>query len=171
MRGIVSFVGVGSNLGNPIGNCLRAVELISSLGEVEVIRRSSLYRTEPSGFSEQDPFINCVIEARTTLSAHFFLKSLQQIENDMGRIRAERWGPRTIDLDILLYGQKIISDKALLIPHPELHKRRFVLVPLCEIATDFIHPAFGVSVKELLDGLDDRSGVEIINMQSVNSHK
>ncbi len=171
MRGIVSFVGVGSNLGNPIGNCLRVVELISSLGEVKVLRRSSLYRTEPVGFSEQDPFVNCVIEARTTFSAHFLLKSLRQIENDMGRIRAEKWGPRTIDLDILFYGQNIISDETLLIPHPELHKRRFVLVPLCEIAPDFIHPAFGVSVKELLDGLEDRSGVKIINMQSADSHK
>ncbi len=171
MPGIVSFVCIGSNLGNPIGNCLRAVELISSLDDVDVLQRSSLYRTEPVGFSEQDPFVNCVIEARTTLSAHFFLKSLQQIENDMGRIRAEKWGPRTIDLDILLYGQNTIGDETLLIPHPELHKRRFVLVPLCEIAPDFVHPAFGVSVKELLDGLDDRSGVEIINMQSANSHK
>jgi 2-amino-4-hydroxy-6-hydroxymethyldihydropteridine diphosphokinase len=166
LQGIVSFVGVGSNLGNPIGNCLRAVELISFLGEVEVIQRSSLYRTEPVGFSEQDPFINCVIEARTTFSAHLFLKSLQQIENDMGRIRAEKWGPRTIDLDILFYGDLTIGDETLLIPHPELHKRRFVLVPLCEIAPDFVHPVFGASVKELLDGLKAESSVELINIRS-----
>ncbi|MDO9529509.1 MAG: 2-amino-4-hydroxy-6-hydroxymethyldihydropteridine diphosphokinase [Syntrophales bacterium] len=166
MSDIIGFVGIGSNLGNPIGNCLRAVELISSLNEVEVLQRSSLYRTEPVGFSEQCPFVNCVIEAKTTLSAHFFLKSLHQIEDDMGRVRTEKWGPRTVDLDILLYGQNTIGDETLIIPHPELHKRRFVLVPLCEIAPDFVHPAFGISVKELLDSLQDRSGVELINMQS-----
>ena len=166
MSDIVSFVGIGSNLGDPIGNCLRAVELISSLSEVEVLRMSSLYRTDPVGFSEQDPFVNCVIEVKITLSAHFFLKSLQQIENDMGRIRTEKWGPRTVDLDILLYGQNTIEDETLTIPHPELHKRRFVLVPLCEIVPDVVHPAFGVSVKELLDSLEDKSRVELINIHS-----
>ena len=166
MQGVVSFVCIGSNLGNPIGNCLRAIESISSLDDVEVLQRSSLYRTEPVGFPEQDPFVNCVIGAKTTLSAHFFLKSLQRIEDDMGRIRAEKWGPRTIDLDILFYGDLTIGDETLLIPHPELHKRRFVLVPLCEIAPDFIHPAFGVSVSELLDGLKDESSVELINDRS-----
>jgi 2-amino-4-hydroxy-6-hydroxymethyldihydropteridine diphosphokinase len=166
LSGIVSFVGIGSNLGNPIGNCLWAVERISFLDEVEVLQRSSLYRTEPVGFSEQDPFVNCVIEAKTNLSAHFFLKSLQQIENDMGRVREEKWGPRTIDLDILFYGDLTIGDETLLIPHPELHKRRFTLVPLCEIAPYFIHPAFGVSVRELLDGLKDESSVELINVRS-----
>jgi 2-amino-4-hydroxy-6-hydroxymethyldihydropteridine diphosphokinase len=159
-------VGIGSNLGNSIGNCLRVVELISFLDDVEVLQRSSLYRTEPVGFSEQDPFINCVIGAKTTLSAHVFLKSLQRIENEMGRIRAEKWGPRTIDLDILFYGDLTIGDGTLLIPHPELHKRRFVLVPLCEIAPDFVHPVFGVSVKELLGDLKDESSVELINIRS-----
>ena len=162
MSDIVGFVGIGSNLGNPTGNCLRAVELISSLNEVKVLQRSSLYRTEPVGFSEQDWFINCVIEIRTTLSVYFLLKILQQIEDDMGRIRTAKWGPRTVDMDILFYGQDIVEDERLVIPHPELHKRRFVLAPLCEIAPYFVHPAFGISVEELLNSLQDRSEVVVI---------
>ncbi|MBE9546337.1 MAG: 2-amino-4-hydroxy-6-hydroxymethyldihydropteridine diphosphokinase [Proteobacteria bacterium] len=162
MSDIISFVGIGSNLGDPVGNCRRAVELISSINEVNVLQESSLYRTEPVGFSGQDWFINCVIEAGTALSAHSLLEALQQIESSMGRAREARWGPRTIDLDILFYGRDIVEDDELVIPHPELHKRRFVLAPLCEIVPNFIHPVFGISVKEILDSLEDKSEVEVI---------
>ena len=162
MSGIVSFVGIGSNLGDPVGNCLRAVELISSLNEVNVLQKSSLYRTEPVGFSEQDWFVNCVVEIRTELSPHFLLKALQQIESGKGRTRETKWGPRTIDLDILFFGRDVMEDDKLVIPHPELYKRRFVLVPLCEIAPYFIHPVFGISVKEILESLEDKSEVEVI---------
>jgi len=159
---IVGFVGIGSNLGNPVVNCLRAIELVSSLDKVKLIQKSSLYRTEPVGFSGQDWFVNCVIEIRTVLPVYSMLNALQQIESSMDRIRVEKWGPRTIDLDILLYGQDILEDDELVIPHPELHKRRFVLAPLCEIAPYFVHPTFGISVKELLDGLQDKSEVEVV---------
>ena len=162
MRGIVSLVGIGSNLGNPVGNCLRAIEIVSSLDRVKLIQKSSLYRTEPVGFSGQEWFVNSVIEIKTVLSARSLLKALQQIESSMGRIRGAKWGSRTIDLDILFYNQNIVENDELVIPHPELHKRRFVLVPLCEITPYFVHPVFGVSVKELLNGLRDKSKVVMI---------
>lgn len=169
MSDIVSFVGIGSNLGNPVGNCLKAIELISSLSKLKVPQRSSLYKTEPVGFPEQNWFVNCVIETSTTLSAHSLLKTLQQIEDSMGRVRETKWGPRIIDLDILLYGHDIVEDDQLVIPHPELHKRRFVLVPLCEIAPYFVHPVFETPIKELLDGLGDKSEIAVLNKHSAVS--
>jgi 2-amino-4-hydroxy-6-hydroxymethyldihydropteridine diphosphokinase len=107
-------------------------------------------------------FVNCVIEARTSLNPHELLIVLQDLEKKMGRVRIQKWGPRLIDLDILFYGQAIIQDRDLIIPHPELHKRRFVLVPFNEIASYWIHPVFGISVKGLLDRVLDESKVERI---------
>jgi 2-amino-4-hydroxy-6-hydroxymethyldihydropteridine diphosphokinase len=127
----------------------------------KLLQKSSLYNTEPVGSLNQDWFINAVAEIRTVLSVHELLKALRAIEKDMGRIVNVKWGPRIIDLDILLYGQDIIQEKDLIIPHPELHKRRFVLVPLCEIASYVIHPAFGVSIRGLMDRLEDRGIVNI----------
>lgn len=154
-------MGIGSNKGNPVRHCLDSIEYISSLEDVKVLRKSSLYRTEPVGFKEQDWFINCVAEIKTQQTPHTLLQMLQQIEDRMGRMRNKKWGPRIIDLDILLYGQEIVVDENLYIPHPELHLRRFVLVPLNEIASYAIHPMFGVSIKGLLDRLEDFSRVEL----------
>ena len=160
-EGIVCFVGLGSNMDDPASQCLKAFDSISAIMGVKLLRRSSLYRTEPVGFPDQDWFINAVAEIRTVLSAHELLRALQSIEKDMGRITDIKWGPRIIDLDILLYGQDIIHEEYLIIPHPELHKRRFVLVPLCEIASYVIHPAFGVSMRGLMDRLEDGKNVNI----------
>jgi len=159
LRGIVSFVGIGSNLGSPVNNCFRAVELMSSLNGVNVLKRSSLYRTEPVGLLEQEWFVNCVAKVATVLSAHSLLRAFQQIESDMGRKRTISKGSRTMDMDILFYGHNIVEEDGLMIPHPELHKRRFVLAPLCEIAPNFVHPVCGVPVKELLNSLEDKSEV------------
>lgn len=159
VRGVISFVGVGSNLGDPAARCAEAVCRISQLSGIKVLRQSSLYRTEPVGFEKQDWFINSVVEIRTVLNPHELLKALQRIEDTMGRTRGEKWGPRVIDLDILLYGQEIMKEDELAIPHPDLHKRRFVLEPLCEIAPYAIHPVFGVSVHGLTERLDDESRV------------
>ena len=104
------------------------------------------------------------ISGRTLFFASTLLRILQKIENDMGRVRKERWGPRTIDLDILLYGQEIIAEDDLIIPHPELHKRRFVLVPMCEIAPYAIHPSYGISMMGLLNRLEDLNAVELLTM-------
>lgn len=160
-EGIVCFVGIGSNMDDPASQSLKAFDHISEANGVKLLRRSSLYRTEPVGSSDQDWFINAVAEIRTVLSARELLRTLQATEKEMGRIRDAKWGPRIIDMDILLYGQDIIQDEDLIIPHPDLHKRRFVLVPLCEIAPYVIHPAFGVSIQGLTDRLKDQ---KIVNL-------
>ena len=159
VNGIICFIGVGSNLDNPAEQCLEAVCRLSSVNGIKVLRRSSLYRTEPVGFTEQDWFVNTVVEIRTALTPLELLKALQEVEDGMGRARGPKWGSRVIDLDILLYGQEVIQGEDLLIPHPLLHKRRFVLEPLCELASYAIHPSFGVSIRGLMDRLDDESRV------------
>lgn len=158
---VICFIGIGSNMSDPAHRCLEAVNRISLLPDVKVLRRSSLYRTEPVGFLEQEWFFNAVIEIRTVLAARELAAAMQSVEEGMGRERGLKWGPRVIDLDILLYGQDVIRDGDLVIPHPEFHKRRFVLVPLCEIASYAIHPAFGVSIRGLMERLQDSSVVEL----------
>ena len=160
---IISYLGIGSNLGDPIENCRAALREIASLKNVQVLRRSSLYRTEPVGDTPQDWFVNGVVEVRTTFTALQLIKALQRVEQALGRERNERWGPRTIDIDILLYGREIIKTEILVVPHPEMHKRRFVLVPIHEIAPYEIHPLYGVSMKGLLDRLEDDHAVERID--------
>lgn len=160
--GIVSFIGIGSNIGDPLACCLGALEGIAAIEGCKILRRSSFYRTEPVGFLEQEWFVNAVIEMRTVLSARVLVKELQAIEERMGRQKRIKWGPRIIDLDILLYAQEVIADGGLVIPHPELHKRRFVLAPLYEIAPYIIHPVFGVSIAGLMGRLEDTSKVEIL---------
>ena len=158
-RSVTCYIGIGSNKGAPVQNCLEAVDRLSACDTIEVLRKSSLYRTEPVGFKDQPWFINAVVEIRTTLGAHALLEVLQIIEDRMGRVRAEKGGPRVIDLDILLYGDRVIRDETLCVPHPEMHKRRFVLVPLNEIASYCIHPAYGISMRGLLERLGDESAV------------
>ncbi|MFA4916949.1 MAG: 2-amino-4-hydroxy-6-hydroxymethyldihydropteridine diphosphokinase [Syntrophales bacterium] len=161
VSGVICFIGIGSNMCNPPQKCMEAIDCISSVDGITVLRRSSLYRTEPVGFLEQEWFFNAVIEIRTVLAARELAGAMQAIEKAMGRKRKTKWGPRVIDLDILLYGQEVIQDNDLVIPHPEFHKRRFVLVPLCEIASYVIHPAFGVSIRGLMDRLQDSNSVEL----------
>jgi 2-amino-4-hydroxy-6-hydroxymethyldihydropteridine diphosphokinase len=129
---------------------------------VHVLQRSSLYRTEPVGNFEQGWFVNAVVEIRTVLRAGELLQALLAIEKAMGRERGAPWGPRIIDLDILLYGQEIIAAPDMVIPHPSFHRRRFVLTPFHEIAPYMIHPAFGVSIRGLLDRLEDDHKVELM---------
>ena len=156
----MAFVGLGSNLDEPAERCREAVERLALVEGIRVLRASSLYRTEPVGQREQPWFVNAVVEIRTTLPPFALLAALQRIEKGMGRREGPRWGPRRVDLDILLYGQEVVGGKGLVIPHREMHRRRFVLAPLCELASYVIHPAFGISAAGLLDRLTDRSLVE-----------
>jgi len=158
--GVICFLGIGSNMGNPAANCAVAERRLSEVDGVTVLRCSSLYRTQPVGIEEQDWFVNGVIEIRTALGPRPLMDAVLGVEEEMGRVRNGKWGPRIIDIDILFYGQFVVDDEDLVIPHPLLHKRRFVLVPLDEIAPHAIHPAFGVSVRGLLDRLDDTNKVE-----------
>ena len=160
--GIISFIGIGSNLERPADNCEKAIEYIGKISGCKVLRSSSFYRTEPVGFLDQEWFINAVVEIRTSLTAHSLFRELQSTENLMGRQKLVKWGPRIIDLDIIFYGQEVINEDNLTVPHPELHRRRFVLEPLYEIAPYMIHPTFGVSIAGLMGRLEDTSRVERI---------
>jgi 2-amino-4-hydroxy-6-hydroxymethyldihydropteridine diphosphokinase len=153
VRGVVAFVGIGSNLRDPAVQCRDAFRRIGAIPGIRLLRRSSLYRTEPVGLEDQPWFINAVAEIRTGLRPRMLFAALKGIEREMGRTDGPHWGPRVIDLDLLLYGQEVVAEEGLVIPHPELHRRRFVLEPLCELASYVIHPAFGVSVRGLLDRL------------------
>jgi len=164
LTGIICYIGIGSNLGNPLQNCQDAIEKVSRVYGVQLIKVSSFYLTEPVDINadkHQNWFINAVAEVKTNLSARDLLSKLQDIETAMGRKRQTKGEPRIIDLDILFYGQDIINEDNLNVPHPEIYKRRFVLEPLCEIASFYIHPAFGVSIRGLKDRLKDQRIVEL----------
>jgi 2-amino-4-hydroxy-6-hydroxymethyldihydropteridine diphosphokinase len=159
-EGTVAYVGVGSNLGDKALNCRCAIERMNRLPTCHVQALSGLFRTEPQGVTGQDWFINCVTQLTTTLSPFQLLEALSIIEYTMGRRRKKRWDARIIDLDILLFGQQIIRSQDLIIPHPLLHKRRFVLKPLAQLAPDLVHPILNVPIRGLLSKLPERPSVE-----------
>ncbi|HOW57255.1 MAG TPA: 2-amino-4-hydroxy-6-hydroxymethyldihydropteridine diphosphokinase [Smithellaceae bacterium] len=162
LRETVCYISIGSNQGDGRQNCRNALTLLDKVPGVNVLTISPCYRTEPVGITEQDWFINAVVELKTSLSARALLREMLNIENIMGRIRELKGGPRIIDLDILLYGQEVIAEDDLIVPHPEMHNRRFVLEPLNQIASFAIHPAFGISIRGLLERLSDNRIVEKI---------
>lgn len=147
---VTVYIGIGSNLGNREENCLKAIRLMEEQG-IKVVKRSSLYETEPWGVKDQPMFINMVIEAETELTPQELLKALKSIESSMGRTETKRWGPRLIDLDILFYNDMIINTPELRIPHPYIHERPFVLRPLGEIAPELEHPVLKKKIKELMN--------------------
>ena len=128
-----AFVGIGSNLGDREGNLRRAIELLSAEEGIEVVAVSELRETEPVGPVEQGPFLNGAVQLETSLGPRELLARLLAVENRLGRVRGERWGPRTIDLDLLLYGVETIEEPGLTVPHPRLHERRFALEPLVDL--------------------------------------
>ncbi|GAB4387494.1 MAG: 2-amino-4-hydroxy-6-hydroxymethyldihydropteridine diphosphokinase [Thermodesulfovibrionales bacterium] len=149
----VVHIGVGSNLGDRAANCGRAVELLGRRG-IRVRKRSSLHETEPWGLRDQPRFLNMALEAETGLGPRDLLLALKAVEAEMGRAPAERYGPRVIDLDILLYGSLAVKEPGLEIPHPRMHERAFVLAPLSEIAPRAVHPVLGKTVEELMAELE-----------------
>jgi 2-amino-4-hydroxy-6-hydroxymethyldihydropteridine diphosphokinase len=153
-----AYLGLGSNLGDKKSNMSKACDLISSeIGQI--IGFSSLYKTEPWGNIDQDEYLNQVVRIFTDLEPGFLLSQLHKIEDMLGRTRDEKWGPRLIDIDLLYYGTYVIDRDDLIIPHPELIERNFVLEPLTEIAPDYLHPVFKLTNKELLEFCSDTSKV------------
>jgi len=133
---VTAFLGLGSNLGDRLGNLQRAVDLLTATPGVRVIRSSRVYETEPVGGPAQPAYLNAVIEVETDLGARGLLSACLGVEGELGRVRTERWGPRTIDVDLLTYGEETIDEPDLLVPHPRMHERGFVLAPLTELTAD-----------------------------------
>lgn len=158
---ITAYLSLGSNLGNRQENLEKAIQLIKEKQEIQLGQVSSFYETEPVGYVDQDWFLNAVIEISTSLSPQELLGVAGEVENQLARVRTIRWGPRTIDVDILFYGEQMVVEENLEIPHPRIQERAFVLKPLAEIAPDLIHPYYGQTIEDLLENLADAEEVKI----------
>lgn len=148
------FIGLGTNLGDKKNNLEQAITLMKQ--KCKILKQSKLYETEPVGYKDQDWFLNCVVEIETELDPLELFDFLQSIEKEMKRIKTVKDGPRVIDLDILFYEDQVINHENLIIPHPRLHERLFVLIPMSDINPNFNHPTFGETIKELRDECNDQ---------------
>lgn len=155
----IALIGIGSNLSSPQANCRQALDHLEGHPDIETITCSAFYETEPLGVTEQNWFINAAARVTTKLEPDALLDLLLNVEKVMGRIRNEKWGPRIIDLDLLLYEDRIIKTPRLEIPHPEMTQRRFVLAPLNELAPDTVHPVTKKTIRQLLSELPDKGKV------------
>ncbi len=156
------FISIGSNRGERAPNCREAIRRLGASDGVTLVNESSLYETEPWGPIVQGPFINCTVEMTYRFGPRPLLKLLKGIERDMGRRDSVPNGPREIDLDIIFYGDTVVGEEGLAIPHPRLRARAFVLVPLAEIAPGFIHPVLGYSVAEFAAEVEGEGAVKKI---------
>lgn len=155
-----AYVGVGSNLGERESLIRQALDSMATLPQTTVVRASSLYDTEPVGEVMQPDFLNAVVLLETDLAPRQLLWNLMLIEKRLGRVRTQKWGPRTIDLDLLLYGDELIDEADLRVPHPEMTRRAFVLVPLTELDPMLVHPATGETFRAHLSRLKTRPPVK-----------
>lgn len=161
-RYINVYLALGSNMGDRAKHLADACKRIE--GEIgKIARKSKVYETQPIGQEGQEWYYNQVIMINTTQDPRGLLELISRIERDMGRIRKEKWGPRTIDIDILLYGKRVVRDKGLEIPHPEMHKRAFVLAPLMEIAPELEHPVLKQPIDMLYMNCEDQSEVVMLS--------
>ena len=164
------YLSLGSNVGERAANLRAVIAALPSAG-VRVTRVSAFYETEPVDYLEQGWFLNCVVEGETEVTAEELLRSLREIETRMGSKKLVAKGPRLMDLDILLYGAETIDSPELQVPHPRMHLRRFVLVPLAEIAAEVRHPTLKKAVRELLEETKDRSAVRRMSSSGKNAAK
>lgn len=164
MDGTTAYLALGANIGNPRESMRAVLALLGESGACDVTAVSSLYFTKPVGITDQPDFLNAVIAIRTTFSPVELLDLCRSVENKLGRQRTIKWGPRVIDIDILLYGDAAVSEESLTIPHPDMMDRAFVLVPLAEIAPDVPLPG-GVNARDAAAKLD-QSGVRLIESPS-----
>lgn len=163
------FLSIGSNIGDTVKNCQMAMDLIERHEDIKIIKISSFYRTEPWGDIEQEWFVNCVARIETSSSAVHLLKRLQKIEDDLGRKRppygSAKGCPRVIDIDILFFNNMVIEKDDLVIPHPLLHKRAFVLIPFLEIEPLFIHPVLNKTINQLKIELKDEK--QVVRLENI----
>lgn len=158
-----ALIGIGSNLGDRRANYQEALDRVAKLPATRIVKASSLYESEPLG-DAKTWFLNAVIEIETDSTADELLKRLKSIEESMGRkrVKGKRWGSRIIDLDILFFDNEVINKRTLKVPHKEIANRRFVLVPLCELAPQMVHPALNVTLSDLLNALKDKKRVHLL---------
>lgn len=169
----IAYLSLGSNIGDREAFLKEALVQLHQASKVKIHKLSSIYETDPVGFTEQDAFLNMVVQIETELLPQELLDLCLDIEREMGRVRTIRWGPRVIDIDILLYNKDHIETSTLQIPHPRMHERAFVLVPLAEINPNLILPNFNVPVVDVLDEIPDREGVRLwkqINGEDASAH-
>ena len=157
-----AYIGFGSNIDDRLDYITQALQLLLEPDSVSLIQISSLYETEPVGYEEQDWFLNGVIAVETNLPVHELLALLKEIEGAVGRQHRARWRPREVDLDLLIYDQCCINTPDLIVPHPEMHQRSFVLVPFAEIAPDILHPILQENIRTLLSNLNDEKAVKLV---------
>ncbi len=151
-----AYISIGSNMGERIENCRFGIEALLADGLSILLATSSFYRTSPMDYLDQDWFVNAVVKIETSLDPFELLDLLGKIEQSAGRVAsAIRFGPRVLDLDIIFFADQIIETDQLVIPHPRMHKRRFVLRPICDIDATINHPVLGRNMRMLLDGLED----------------
>jgi 2-amino-4-hydroxy-6-hydroxymethyldihydropteridine diphosphokinase len=156
----MAYIGIGSNLGDKLRHCEEAISEIIKIDHHKLLAQSSLFKTRPIGYTSQDWFVNGVIKIETDLGAPELFRTLKAIESKLGRTETFRWGPRTIDLDILFFDDMEIHTEELHIPHPQIQNRQFVLIPLAEIDRNLIHPVFKKTIQELLNNCKEDQGVE-----------
>lgn len=154
------FICLGSNIGDRLHYLRSALILVEALPGIAVRKVSAVYETEPVGKKDQGYFLNAVVEAETALSALELADKLKGLEKQLGRTKSERWGPREIDIDLLYVGGRIIEEDTLIVPHPEISNRKFVLIPMNELAGDFVDPVRKLSVHDLLMICSDTSAVQ-----------
>jgi len=159
-------IGFGSNRGDPVAICRAAIQTLSEHTAIQLVRASSFYRTAPVGFLDQEWFVNGVLLCTTNMSPSELMDVLHAVERSFGRTRTDRWGPRTLDLDLLAYGDRGLRLPELTVPHARMHERRFVLAPLVEIYPEWIHPVLRQSARELLFRLPAEDGQDVEPMVS-----
>jgi len=158
---VTAYLSLGSNMGNRQENLVQGLEFLKNCSGIDLVKVSSFYETEPVGYEDQDWFLNAVAEIATNLSPQELLGVVAEVEKELGRVRTIRWGPRTLDVDILFYGQELIVEENLEVPHPRIQERAFVLQPLAEIAPDLIHPYYGQTIEEMLENLAEPETVKV----------
>jgi len=156
----IAYIGIGSNLGDKLHHCEKAISEILKIDRHRLLAKSSFFKTEPVGYTSQDWFVNGVIKIETDLDPSELLRILKTIEAHLGRTETFRWGPRTIDLDILFFDEIQIQTGELKIPHHRIQDRKFVLIPLAEIDRHLIHPVLRRTIQELLDNSKEEQKVE-----------
>jgi 2-amino-4-hydroxy-6-hydroxymethyldihydropteridine diphosphokinase len=156
MKNSIAFIALGSNRGDRLGYIRNAVNNINNDPKCKVEKASPVYETKPYGNKEQENFLNAVIKISTKLNVIELLNFLKSMETELGRTETSKWGPREIDLDILLYDELIYSDEKLTVPHIEIEYRDFVMVPLCDIAPNLVHPALNVKICDICNNVSEK---------------